>query len=132
MNAFIWVMVASYAPRGCRVTYQDIKRCWKTPVESEELVADHATIPHVVAVDSPFHMKYVSLTCYKKLSSDKPMCSILCSTAVAGVLAPLAVTWMFLKVWKSIIPHLKEGNWGYLLIKNQDYCPTDSYFMIIF
>ena len=66
------------------------------------------------------------------LSSDRPMCSILCSTGVVGVLASLAVTWMFLMVWKSIIPHLKEGNWGYLLLRNQDYCPTDSHFMIIF
>ena len=40
-------------------------------VTLQPLVADHATIPHVIAMDFPFHIRYGSLICYKKLQSDR-------------------------------------------------------------
>ena len=36
-------------------------------VSLHPLEADHATIPHVIAIDLPFHMRYDNLICCKKL-----------------------------------------------------------------
>ena len=36
-------------------------------VSLQPLVADHATMAHVIAMDLPFHMRYDSLICCKKL-----------------------------------------------------------------
>ena len=49
-------------------------------VTLQPLVADHATVPHVIDMDLHFHIRYDSLICYNELQSDRP---ILCSTGVA-------------------------------------------------
>ena len=49
-----------------------------------------------------------------------------------GCLSSQTVTWLFLWVGYAFTPHLKEDIQGYLLMWNQDHCPTDRYFMIIF
>ena len=85
-------------------------------VTLQPLAADHVTIPYMMAIDIPFHMRYGSLICYKKLLNDRLKCSILCSTGFARASASLAVTWLFLIFGQAIIPHLKEENEGYLLI----------------
>ena len=40
----------------------------------QPLVAGHATIPHLKAMDVPFHLVYGSLICFKGLQSDRPKC----------------------------------------------------------
>ena len=80
------------------------------------LIADHATIPHVIAMDFPFHIRYSSLICYKKLKSDRLFCSVLELGRNMGASVSQPTNWLFLRVWKAIIPHMKEGNQGYLLI----------------
>ena len=80
------------------------------------LVADHAAIPHVIDMDLPFHIRYSSLICYKKLQSDRLYCTVLGMGRNRGASASQPTNWLFLRVWKAIIPHMKEGNQGYLLI----------------
>ena len=36
-------------------------------VTLKPFVVEHATIPHMIAMDLPFHIRYGSLICYKKL-----------------------------------------------------------------
>ena len=43
-------------------------------VTQQPLVADHATVPHMEAISIPFHMRYGSLICSKRLQSDRPKC----------------------------------------------------------
>ena len=78
------------------------------------LVADHANIPHVIAMDLLFHIKYSSLVCNKKLLSDRLYGTVLEMGRNKGASASLPTNWMFLRVSKAIIPHLKDL--GYLLI----------------
>ena len=40
-------------------------------VTLQPLVADHATVPHVIAMDLPFHSRYSRMFCYQKLQSDR-------------------------------------------------------------
>ena len=46
-------------------------------VSLQPLVADHATIPHVIAMDLPIHIRYSSLIYYKKVQSDRLFCAVL-------------------------------------------------------
>ena len=41
------------------------------------LIADHATIPHVIAMDFPFHIRYSSLIFYKKVQNNRLLDKIL-------------------------------------------------------
>ena len=82
-------------------------------------------VPHN-AQDLLFQMRYGSLICSKKWLSERPNWRGMfwgwkkkqywtdVKTWVAS--ASLAVTWLFLRVGQAIIPHLKEGIPGYLLI----------------
>ena len=40
-------------------------------VTLQPLIANHATIPHMIAMNLPFHVRYSSLVYYKKLQSDR-------------------------------------------------------------
>ena len=67
-------------------------------VTLQPLAADHVTIPYMMAIDIPFHMRYGSLICYKKLLNDRLKCSILCSTGFARASASgchLAVSYIW-------------------------------------
>ena len=97
-------------------------------------VPDQVFMPHMEAIDVPFHMGYCSLICYKGLQSERAKClrelvevsqTSLCKTVSKTILfgcekgsasAFLAVSWLFLGVGQAIIPHLKENIQGYLLI----------------
>ena len=79
-------------------------------VTLQPLVAEHATIPHVIAKDLPFHIRYSSLTCNKKLRSDRLFCTVLELGRNKGASASQPANWLFLRVLKAIIPHMKEGN----------------------
>ena len=85
-------------------------------VSLQPLVADHATIPHMKAMNFPFHIRYSSLIWYMKLQSDRLFCSVLGMGRYRGASAYQPTIWLFLRVWRAIIPHIKEGNQGYLLI----------------
>ena len=85
-------------------------------VTMQPLAADHATIPHVIAMNLPFHVRYSSLVYYKKLQSDRLYCSVLEMGRNKGISASQPTNWLFLRIWRAIIPHMKEGNQGYLLI----------------
>ena len=85
-------------------------------VTLQPLIANHATIPHVIAMNLPFHVRYSSLICYKKLQNDRLNCTVLVMGRNKGASAPQPTNWLFLRVTKAIIPHMKEGNQGYLLL----------------
>ena len=70
----------------------------------------------MIAMDLPFHIRYGSLICYKKLQSDRPYCTVLGMDRNRGASASQPNSWLFLRFWRLIIPHLKEGSQGYLLI----------------
>ena len=38
------------------------------------LLVDEAFMPHMKAIDVPFHFLYGDLTCYQRLQSDRPIC----------------------------------------------------------
>ena len=38
----------------------------------QPLVVDEAFMPHMKAIDVPFHFLYGGLTCYQRLQSDRP------------------------------------------------------------
>ena len=40
----------------------------------QPLVTDHANVPHMEAMDVPFHMGYGGPVCSKRLQSDRPKC----------------------------------------------------------
>ena len=40
----------------------------------QPLVTDHANVPHMEAMDVPFHMGYGGPICSKRLQSDRPKC----------------------------------------------------------
>ena len=85
-------------------------------VTLQSLVADYATIPHVIAMDLPFHMRYDNLIwtrSYEVTKQSVLSCKILENW---GASAFLAFIWLFFIVGRSIIPHLKEENQSYLLI----------------
>ena len=85
-------------------------------VSLQPLVADHATIPHMKAMNFPFHIRYSSLIWYMKLQSDRLYCTVLGMGRNRGASASRPTNWLFLRVWMADIPHLKEGTQGYLLI----------------
>ena len=107
-------------------------------------------MPHMKAMNVPFQLMYGRLICSKGLESERPkwrgmlakvsrasLCNTVSKTFLEWCenwrcLSFLPVIWLFLWVGQAIIPHLKEDIQGYLLIKNQDDCPTDRYFMIMF
>ena len=70
----------------------------------------------MITMDLPFHIRYGSLICYKKLQSDRLYCTVLEVGRNKGASASQTTNWLFLRIWKAIIPHMKEGNQGYLLI----------------
>ena len=72
-------------------------------------------MPHVIPRDLPFHIRYSSLISYKKLQSDRVYCTVLQMGRNKGASASQPTNWLFLRVWKAIIPHMKEENQGYLL-----------------
>ena len=41
-------------------------------VALQPLVVDEAFMPHMKAIDVPFHFLYGGLTCYQRLQSDRP------------------------------------------------------------
>ena len=41
-------------------------------VALQPLAVDEAFMPHMKAIDVPFHFLYGSLTCYQRLQSDRP------------------------------------------------------------
>ena len=41
-------------------------------VTLQPLASDHATIPRMEAIAIPFHMRYGSMICSKRLQSDRP------------------------------------------------------------
>ena len=60
-------------------TESTIYEAWAILSENEAislqpLGADHATIPHMKAMDVPFPLMYDSLICFKGLQSDRPKC----------------------------------------------------------
>ena len=67
-------------------------------------------------MDLPFHIRYSSLICYKKLKSDRLFCSVLELGRNMGASVSQPTNWLFLRVWKAVIPHMKEMNQGYLLV----------------
>ena len=44
-------------------------------VSLQPLVADHATVPHMEAMDVPFHIIYSGLICLKRLLSGRQKCT---------------------------------------------------------
>ena len=40
----------------------------------QPLDVDEAFMPHMKAIDVPFHFLYGGLTCYQRLQSDRPKC----------------------------------------------------------
>ena len=40
----------------------------------QPLATDHANVPHMEAMDVPFHMGYGGPVCSKRLQSDRPKC----------------------------------------------------------
>ena len=89
MSPFIWGMVDWSAPRGCRVTDQNVEECWLTPEHSktmQKLVSLHlASIMSIyqkiskflhpyVAQYLLFQMRYGSLICSKKWLNKRPDC----------------------------------------------------------
>ena len=40
----------------------------------QPLVTDHANVPHMEAMDAPFHMGYGGPVCSKRLLNDRPKC----------------------------------------------------------
>ena len=85
-------------------------------VTLQPFVVKHATIPHMIAMDLPFHIRYNSLICYENLQSGRLYCTVLGMGRNRGASASQPTNWLFLRVWKAIIPHMKEGNQGYLLV----------------
>ena len=79
-------------------------------VSLQPLVADHATIPHVIAMDLLFQIRYGGLICYTKLQSDRPYCTVLGMDRNRGALVSQPNSSLFLRFWRLIIPHLKEGS----------------------
>ena len=92
----------------------DVKK--SSTVTLQPHVAHHATIPHMIAMDLPFHIRYNSLICYKNLQSGRLYCTVLGMGRNRGASASQPTNWLFLRVWKAIIPHMKERNQGYLLV----------------
>ena len=70
----------------------------------------------MIGMDFSIHVRYGRLICHKKLHSDRPRCSILELHENMGASASQPTNWLFLGVERLIIPHVKEGNQGYLLI----------------
>ena len=79
-------------------------------VTLKPLVVDYAAIPHVITMDLPFHIRHSSLICYKKLQSDRLYCTVVEVGRYKGASASQPTNWLFLRIWKAIIPHVKEGN----------------------
>ena len=92
----------------------DVKK--SSTVTLQSYVAHHATIPRMIAMDLPFHIRYNSLICYENLQSGRLYCTVLGMGRNRGASASQPTNWLFLRVWKAIIPHMKEGNQGYLLV----------------
>ena len=60
-------------------------------VTMQPLAADHATIPHVIAMSLPFHVRYSSLVYYKKLQSDRLFLpEVFTISLISAIPAPLA------------------------------------------
>ena len=70
----------------------------------------------MIAMDFPFHMRYSSLICNKRLLSDRLYCTVLEIGRTRGASASQPTNWQFLRIEQAIMPHLKEGTLGYLLI----------------
>ena len=107
-------------------------------------------MPHMKAINVPFHLMYSSLMCSKGLESDR--------SKWRGMLAEVSRASLCKTVRKHVLSGVKTGGvsalclslgcllelsmLSYLIWKrtskatcwyeNQDYCPTDRYFMIIF
>ena len=92
----------------------DVKK--SSTVTLQPHVAHHATIPHMIAMDLPFHIRYNSLICYENLQSGRLYCTVLGMGRNRGASASQPTNRLFLRVWKAIMPHMKEGTWGYVLI----------------
>ena len=91
----------------------DVKK--SSTVTLQPHVAHHATIPHMIAMDLPLHIRYDSLIWYMKLQSDRLYCTVLGMGRNRGASASQPTNWLFLRVWKAFIPHMKEGSQDYLL-----------------
>ena len=101
-------------------------------VTLQPLIANHATIPHVIAMNLPFHVRYSSLICYKKLKNDRLFCTVL-ELGRKWVPQPLSLpTGCFSELWRLSYLIWKRGIRATCCYKNQHYCPTDRYFMAIF
>ena len=62
-------------PIGQQQTYEgDVVKRFMNLVALQPLVVDEAFMPHMKAMDVPFHTMYGSLICFKGLQSDRPKC----------------------------------------------------------
>ena len=52
----------------------DVVKRFMNLVALQPLVVDEAFMPHMKAMDVPFHTMYGSLICSKGLQSDRPKC----------------------------------------------------------
>ena len=52
----------------------DVDKRFMNFVALQPLVEDEAFMPHMKAIDVPFHLLYGDLTCYQRLQSDRPKC----------------------------------------------------------
>ena len=52
----------------------DVVKRFMNLVALQPLVVDEAFMPHMKAMDVPFHTMYGSLICFKGLQSDRPKC----------------------------------------------------------
>ena len=71
-------MVALYAPRGYRVTDQNIEGGWQTPVRSQNMVRKYLSDGQItrflcqqIALDVLFHMRYDNIPNSKKHPNDR-------------------------------------------------------------
>ena len=85
-------------------------------VTLQPLVADHAIVPHVIAMDLLSHIGYDSLIFYNELQVTDQYCVVLELPRNMGASVYQPTIYLFLRVKQAIIPHLKEGNQSYLQI----------------
>ena len=52
----------------------DVVKRFMNFIALQPLVVDEAFMPHMKAVDVPFHLLYGGLICYQRLQSDRPKC----------------------------------------------------------
>ena len=86
----------------------------------------------MITMDLPFHIRYGSLICYKKLQSDRLYCTVLEVGRNKGASASQTTKWLFQEFGRLSYLIWKRGIRATCWSKNQHYCPTDRCFMIIF